>query len=117
MNMEQEEKETKLYCPRCGSEHLVAGNKGFKAGNAAAGAVVAGGAGLLAGFIGSGKVKVTCLECGSEWLPGQLDTKKVTEEQIKDFEKWNSDLDRNGCIFGIGFAIFMLIIILIHCSA
>ena len=63
-----------LYCPSCGSSQLTADKKGFGAGKAVAGAVLTGGIGLLAGFIGSGKVKVTCLKCGSEWDAGDLRT-------------------------------------------
>lgn len=28
-----------------------------------------GGVGLLGGFLGSGKVKITCLKCGHTWKP------------------------------------------------
>lgn len=56
-----EGQEDKLYCPFCGSSQLTANKKGFGAGKAVAGAVLAGGIGLLAGFIGSGNVKITCI--------------------------------------------------------
>lgn len=74
----------KLYCPRCGSSQLTANKKGFGAGKALTGAILTGGIGLLAGFIGSGDVKVTCLECGSTWRAGELKTTpppKRTKEQ------------------------------------
>lgn len=69
-----EEQEDKLYCPNCGSSQLTANKKGFGAGKAVTGAILTGGIGLLAGFIGSGNVKVTCLKCGRKWNPGQLRT-------------------------------------------
>lgn len=91
-----EEQEDKLYCPYCGSSQLTANKKGFGAGKAVAGAVLTGGVGLLAGFIGSGDVKITCLNCGCQWKPGQLKTIPLSEydkrgyyerEQIKEEEK------------------------------
>lgn len=80
--MEQEEK---LYCPYCGSSQLTANKKGFGAGKAVAGAVLTGGVGLLAGFIGSGNVKITCLKCGCQWKPGQLKTTPLTEEEKQHY--------------------------------
>lgn len=61
-----------LRCPACNSEHLTANKKGFGLGKAVGGAILTGGIGLLAGFIGSNKVKVTCLQCGGVFNPGQL---------------------------------------------
>lgn len=75
--MEQENND-KLYCPKCGSTQLVANKKGFGAGKALTGAILTGGVGLLAGFIGSGNIRVTCLKCGSVWEPGQLRTTPKT---------------------------------------
>jgi len=64
--------EDKLYCPHCGSSNLTANKKGFGAGKAITGAVLTGGIGLVAGFIGSGKVRITCLKCGKQMKPGEL---------------------------------------------
>jgi hypothetical protein len=80
-------KEEKLYCPHCGSTHLSANNKGFGAGKAAVGALLTGGVGLLAGFIGSGNVKVTCLKCGMKWNPGQLRTTPLSRKEVEHNEK------------------------------
>ena len=98
-----EEQEDKLYCPNCGSSQLTANKKGFGAGKA-----VTGGIGLLAGFIGSGNVKVTCLKCGRKWNPGQLRTTplpKLTPAQRKKKEE-NEDTDT-----AIGCAILMAIVL------
>jgi len=62
-------KEPELKCPRCGSTYITANKKGFGVGKAIGGAILTGGIGLLAGFIGSGKVKITCLKCGRSWKP------------------------------------------------
>lgn len=57
-------------CPRCRSTDITANKKGFGLGKALGGAILTGGIGLAAGFIGSGKIKMTCLSCGHEWKPG-----------------------------------------------
>lgn len=80
-----EDKEDKLYCPFCGSSQLTANKKGFRAGKAVAGAVLTGGIGLLAGLIGSGDVKVTCLNCGCQWKPGQLKTSPLNEREKQGY--------------------------------
>ena len=92
--MEQTEKEDKLYCPKCGSTQLVANKKGFKTGQAIGGAILTGGIGLLAGFIGSGKVKITCLKCGSEWEPGQLRTRPLPVIDKKNSPWWQKIEER-----------------------
>lgn len=111
--------EDKLYCPKCGSSQLVANKKGFGAGKALTGAVLTGGIGLLAGFIGSGKVKVTCLKCGSKWDAGELRTTplptpkpRTLEEIHRDKEKENKD-----AIQGCGCLIAVIIIIVLSCMA
>lgn len=60
-----------VACPRCGSDKYVAQKQGFSAGNALAGDIIAGPVGLLAGFLGSGKINITCLACGHVWQPGR----------------------------------------------
>ncbi|GAB6010829.1 hypothetical protein [Viscerimonas tarda] len=58
-----------IRCPKCNSEMIDINQKGFGAGKALAGAVVTGGIGLLAGFIGSKKSTATCLACGKKFDP------------------------------------------------
>nr|WP_321405404.1 zinc ribbon domain-containing protein [uncultured Carboxylicivirga sp.] len=60
-----------LKCPKCKSTRLTDNKKGFSAGKAVAGAVLAGGVGILAGAIGSNKVQITCLNCGHKFMPGE----------------------------------------------
>lgn len=69
-----QQQEDKLYCPKCGSSQLVANKRGFALGRAIACGLFTYGVGLLAGFAGSNKVKITCLKCGSKWKPGELST-------------------------------------------
>lgn len=101
--------EEKLYCPHCGSSQLTANKKGFGAGKAVTGAILTGGIGLLAGFIGSGDVKITCLKCGRKWNPGQLRTSppplKTKAQKIKEAEKDDEDV-LHGCLILIGLVVF-----------
>ncbi len=59
----------KVKCPKCGSEQIIGGTKGFGVGKAAAGGLLLGPVGLLGGLLGSKKVKVSCLKCGKTWAP------------------------------------------------
>ena len=54
-------------CPKCGCQYLTTDKKGFGLGKAIVGTVLAGPAGALAGFIGSRRLKLTCLKCGHSW--------------------------------------------------
>lgn len=67
----QQREEDKIVCPKCKSGQFSVDKKGFGLGKAAAGAVLLGPVGLLGGFMGSDKVKVTCLICGHIWEPGK----------------------------------------------
>ena len=60
-----------IKCPKCGSTQLTANKKGFSGKKAVGGALLTGGIGLLAGTIGSNKIKITCLACGHQFKPGE----------------------------------------------
>ena len=81
------EEDEKLYCPYCGSSNLTANTKGFGVGKALTGAMLTGGIGLLAGFVGSNKVKITCLKCGHSCSAGDLHDKKQRDENLKEKER------------------------------
>ena len=59
-------------CSRCGSTSITADKKGYGAAKGLFGAVVAGPLGLLGGFMGSKKVRITCLNCGHSWIAGSI---------------------------------------------
>jgi hypothetical protein len=59
-----------ISCPKCGSHDLYVGKKGFSGKKAVGGALLNGGIGLLAGTLGSNKIKITCLNCGHVFKPG-----------------------------------------------
>lgn len=65
------QKEDTLKCPRCGSAHFHAGDKGFGLGKAVVGKAMVGPLGLLGGFIGHKKVMISCLKCGHKWQAGK----------------------------------------------
>jgi len=50
---------------------LTANKKRFSGKKAVVGGLLIGGVGLLAGTIGSNKVKITCLSCGKEFVPSE----------------------------------------------
>ena len=60
-----------ILCPKCNSNQLYANKKGFSGKKAVAGAVLTGGIGILAGTIGSNKIKLTCLACNHSFKPGE----------------------------------------------
>lgn len=60
-----------IKCPRCGSEMVEGGKKGFGVGKAIVGGVLTGGIGLAAGLIGRNKLQYTCLKCGYKWDPNK----------------------------------------------
>lgn len=56
-----------IRCPKCGSTQLTANKKGFGLVKALIGGAIFGSVGLLGGFLGSKKIKITCLHCGHSW--------------------------------------------------
>lgn len=44
----------KITCPLCGSSQVHSGARGYN---------------ILTGFLGSSKIKLTCLKCGYSWKP------------------------------------------------
>lgn len=68
---EQFEKDRIAYCPKCFSASLSANKKGFSLGKALFGESLIGKWGLLAGSANANKIKVTCLNCGHEFWPGE----------------------------------------------
>lgn len=56
-----------VRCPDCGSTQIQVVKKGFGFGKAAAGGLLAGPLGLLAGGIGAGKIERVCINCGRKF--------------------------------------------------
>lgn len=58
-------------CPKCGSSNIHADKKGFSVKKSLAGGFLFGAVGLLGGAIGSNKIRLTCLDCGCVFNPGE----------------------------------------------
>lgn len=56
-----------MYCPNCGSDDIVHGQRGFSWRNGILGALFFGDGGILAGFLGSRDTVCKCRDCGYEW--------------------------------------------------
>jgi len=86
------EESEKIKCPSCKSEQVSAQKKGFSGRKAVAGAVLTGGIGILAGTIGSNKMRVYCLKCGHDWDPAKefsFSKKKKILADDKNKKAWN----------------------------
>lgn len=73
-----------MKCPKCNSTQLTSNQKGFSGGKAAAGAILAGGIGLLAGTIGSSNVIITCLRCGHKFKAGDYANEKYKCDETRE---------------------------------
>jgi len=69
--IKQLKKDGTAYCPKCYSTSLSADKKGFGVGKAVIGAAITGPIGLVAGNIGSKKIRVTCINCGHKFWAGK----------------------------------------------
>lgn len=96
----------KIKCPKCGSTQLTANKKGFSGTQAVGGAILTGGIGLLAGTIGSNKIKITCLVCGHQFRPG-ADLEGVKKKKQQEAENFKNPF------FWIFIIVFWVIIILL----
>ena len=81
-----------ICCPKCHSRELYVEQKGFSGGTALAGAVLAGGIGLLAGMIGSKEIQITCLKCENKFKTSEAfiskeENDKSLEEEVVEFAK------------------------------
>lgn len=59
--------ENKIKCPRCNSTNVSTGTKGYGLVKGATGGIILGPLGLLAGLIGSKRIRIDCLLCGHHW--------------------------------------------------
>ncbi|MDR1005516.1 MAG: hypothetical protein LBL74_01445 [Bacteroidales bacterium] len=60
-----------IRCPRCDSTQLIANPRGFRWGYAILGFLLLKGIGLLFGFSGNKRVRITCMKCGHQWIAGK----------------------------------------------
>lgn len=93
-----------IRCPKCNSDQITAHKKGFSGRKAVAGAVLTGGIGVLAGTIGSNKVKITCLNCGNTFNPGERRKARIAPTSPAAEKKEADD-------FILGFIFFVLAVL------
>lgn len=75
-----------IKCPKCGSTQLTTTKKGFSGKKAVVGGLLTGGIGILAGTIGSNKIKINCIACGNSWMPQDYQKLTAVEERKKELE-------------------------------
>ena len=78
-----------IVCPKCHSNQISAGQKGFNSTAAVvsnlAGNSILTSAGI--GMLGSNKSIITCLKCGNKFQPGDGTIKHINESGEENFEK------------------------------
>lgn len=75
-----------VRCPKCGSRQINANPRGFSIGKAAAGTIIMGPIGALAGAHGSAVVYITCLSCGTKWNPKVEHEKQRYSQTVQDLQ-------------------------------
>lgn len=70
-----------ITCPRCHSDYVTSGKKGFGIGKAAIGGLVLGPVGLLGGFLGANKMEFRCNSCQYKWSLDQTDFTRMFQQQ------------------------------------
>ncbi|WP_159467781.1 hypothetical protein [Dyadobacter sp. 3J3] len=86
-----------IKCPKCSSTQISSQQKGYSTGKAAAGVILTGGVGLLAGLHGSSDINVFCLNCGNKWNPKtyfQQKERERTQAAAVYKEKWKNNFYR-----------------------
>jgi DNA-directed RNA polymerase subunit RPC12/RpoP len=102
-----------MACPRCKSIHLHYDKKGFSGRKALVGGVLTGGIGLLAGTIGSNKIRITCLKCGKKFYSGEALMISPKEAKSKENKSTPGTEQQNkGCVTAI-LIVFIISIITI----
>jgi hypothetical protein len=74
---------------------FTANKKGYQVVKAIGGAILTGGVGLLAGFLGSNSILVTCLECGKRFKAGEGKRIWPEKEPIQNQENTLKKLSEN----------------------
>lgn len=84
-----------ITCPRCHSDYVTSGKKGFGIGKAAIGGLVLGPVGLLGGFLGSNKMEFRCNSCQYKWSLDQTDFTRMFQQQKENakriLQKYNNN--------------------------
>jgi|SRR5690554_3628976 len=74
-----------IKCPKCMSQNIHAGKKGFSTGKAIAGTIIANPVvGAIAGTHRSNKIVLTCLNCEHQFKPGEQFKTKPVPKKLPD---------------------------------
>lgn len=92
IELDEKEDQDVIRCPYCNSKNIHVHKKGFSGKKAVAGAVLTGGVGVLAGTIGSNNIKLTCLNCGKTFNPGDKERADEVINQAINTKTSNSVL-------------------------
>lgn len=87
-----------ISCPRCHSDYVTSGKKGFGIGKAAIGGLVLGPVGLLGGFIGSNKMEFRCNSCQYKWSLDQTDFNRMFQQQKENAKKLLQKYNNNSSV-------------------
>jgi len=68
-----------VRCPKCGCDQVHASRQGYDVASGVAGGLMFGILGAAAGAADKDKVWITCLNCRSQWRPGEKTTKQDRE--------------------------------------
>ncbi|TKC19441.1 TerD family protein [Robertmurraya kyonggiensis] len=87
-----------MQCPRCHSDYITSGKKGFGIGKAAIGGLVLGPVGLLGGFLGANKMEFRCNSCQYKWSLDQTDFNRMFQQQKENARKLLQKYNNNNSV-------------------
>lgn len=87
-----------MECPRCHSDYITSGKKGFGIGKAAIGGLVLGPVGLLGGFLGANKMEFRCNSCQYKWSLDQTDFNRMFQQQKENARKLLQKYNNNNSV-------------------
>jgi len=102
-----------IKCPRCNSTNVSTGTKGYGLVKGATGGLILGPIGLMAGLIGSKRIRIDCLLCGHHWDLIREIRKTSNKEEFNEISKDLKDFWSNAGTFQKTTSYIYLIIILI----
>jgi len=105
--------EEQIICPKCFSNQISSGQKGFNNAAGALGMLSSGAmAGMAYGSLGSGQTVITCLKCGNKFKPGEGAIKTIGDDGQSQIVYQEIKKSNTGKVIALT-GIFILIIIFI----
>jgi hypothetical protein len=75
---------SEFKCPKCSSNNILSGKKGFGYTRAIGGALLLGPIGALLGGSGRNKIILHCMECDHRWDHSSIIKKKKEKEELAE---------------------------------